>query len=570
MVVNKDSMLTEEKIWLNNYPEGVPHEINPDAYQSIVDLFEQSVTNYRKKPALNNFGTTMTYDELDKRSRDFAAYLQQYLGKQKGNRLGIMLPNTMQYLVAMFGALRAGMVVVNINPLYTPRELEHQVNDAGLDTIVVLANFMHTVEEALPHTNLKHIIVTEMGDMFSGPKSCIVNFAVRRVKKMVPNYDLSTSINFREALKRGKRSTFKKVNVVGDDIAFLQYTGGTTGVAKGAMLTHRNIVSNVEQAYAWMSSHIKPGEEVTITALPLYHIFALTVNSFMFMKAGVMNVLITNPRDIPGFIKELQKHRFTVFVGVNTLFKALLRHKRFKELNFKHLKITLGGGMAVHRAVAENWKEVTGKPLLEAYGLTETAPAAACNRLDSQEFNASIGMPMPSTEIKIIDDKGQTLPIGESGELCVRGPQVMRGYWNMPEETKQVLMDDGWLRTGDVAKFDETGHLYIVDRKKDMIVVSGYNVYPTEVESVIAQHPDVLEVAVIGVPSEKTGEYIKAFIVSKSGTLTREDVIAYCRDRLTSYKIPRHVEFRDDLPKSNVGKILRKALREEEIAKMRL
>lgn len=559
-----------EKIWLNNYPEGIPHEINPDAYASIVDLFEQSVDKYRKKPALHNFGTTMSYGELEQRSRDFAAYLQQYLGKQKGNRLGIMLPNTMQYLVVMFGALRAGMVVVNINPLYTPRELEHQVNDAGLDTIVVLANFMHTVEEALPHTNLKHIIVTEIGDMFSGPKSCIVNFAVRRVKKMVPNYNLSNSINFRDALKKGRRSRFKTVNVVGDDIAFLQYTGGTTGVAKGAMLTHRNIIANVEQAYAWMASHIEPGKEVTITALPLYHIFALTVNSFVFMKAGVLNVLITNPRDIPGFIKELQRQKFTVFVGVNTLFKALLRHKRFSEINFKHLKIALGGGMAVHRSVAELWKEMTGKPLLEAYGLTETSPAATCNRLDMSDYNGSIGMPMPSTEIKIIDDKGHTLPLGAVGELCIRGPQVMRGYWNMPEETKQVIMEDGWLRTGDIAKMDQSGHVYIVDRKKDMIVVSGYNVYPTEVEAVIAQHPDVAEVAVIGVPSEKTGEYIKAFIVSKNETLDRDAIITFCRDRLTVYKIPRHIEFREELPKSNVGKILRKELREEEIAKMRL
>jgi long-chain acyl-CoA synthetase len=554
-----------EKIWLKNYPKNIPHEINPDSFTSLTDLFKLAVKQFGEKPALYNLGTTITYNTLEKKSRDFAAYCQQHLKLQKGDRIAIMLPNSIQYFVALFGAFLAGLTVVNINPLYTPRELEHQVNDAGTDTIIVLANFVHAVQEALSKTKLKNVIVTEIGDMFSKAKSHIVNFAVRRKGKIAPNYNAPHIIRFRELMKKGKRAKLNEVSLSGDDIAFLQYTGGTTGVSKGAILTHRNILANVEQTYAWVSPVIDSGNEIIITALPLYHIFSLLANCFLFLKAGILNVLITNANDISGLVKELSKHQFTVITGVNTLFKALLRHKNFKDLDFSKLKVALGGGMAVHKSVADHWQEVTGAALLEGYGLTECSPVVCCTPIHLKAYHGSIGLPIPSTELKVIDDAGNSLPTGEIGELCVRGPQTMRGYWNKIEETANVLCEEGWLKTGDVVRIDPEGYVYIVDRKKDLIVVSGYNVYPNEIEEVIAGHPGVLEVAVIGIDSDKTGEIIKAFVVKKESTLTKESIVDFCRDRLITYKIPRRFEFRDELPKSNVGKILRRALKEEEV-----
>ncbi len=553
-----------EKTWLKNYPKGMPVEINPDEFSSIIDLFNYAVKKFRKNTALYSFGAAMTYGELDKHSRSFAAYLQQYLGLQKGERLAIMLPNSMQYVIAMLGALRAGLIVVNVNPLYTARELAYQVSDAGAKTIVVLSSFVHVVQDALSKTPLKNIIVSEIGDMLPVVKSCIINFVTKWLKKMIPEYHVQGVIHFCHLLKLGKRSKFIEMPVSGQDVAFLQYTGGTTGISKGAMLTHRNIVANVEQAYAWMANGVlNQKEEVIITALPLYHIFSLLVNCFVFLKGGIANVLITDPTNIAAFIKEMSKYRFTVFTGVNTLFKALLRHKNFKTLDFSKLKITIGGGMVVHESVAKLWYETTGNVLLEGYGLTEASPIVSCNSLTSKAYNKSIGLPLPSTNIKIINMDGEELSVGESGELCVKGPQVMLGYWNRPEETTEVLSEDGWLKTGDIAKIDEEGFLYIVDRKKDIIVVSGYNVYPNEIEAVLAEHPDVLEVAVIGEQSNKTGEVIKAYIVTKNKELDRAALMTFCRERLTTYKIPKHFEFCEELPKSNVGKILRRVLREE-------
>ena len=560
-----------EKIWLQHYPEGVPTDINPDVYRSVVDMFEQTVEQFRKNPALYNMGSSMTYGELDKKTHNFAAYLQNKLHLQKGDRLAVMLPNSMQYFVAMLGALRAGLVVVNVNPLYTARELEHQLIDAEVKTIVVLENFVHTIEQILPKTPLEHIIISELGDMFSSLKSGIINFAVKKLKKMVPAYKIDKPIYLRSAIKKGRHYKLNPVEIYGDDIAFLQYTGGTTGVSKGAMLTHRNIIANVEQAYAWMSSggNLEPGKEIAITALPLYHIFSLMANCFVFMKIGVYNILITNPKNIGTFLKEIGKHKFTVITGVNTLFKAMMRHKRFSEIDFSHLKISLGGGMAVHENVAKLWKQKTGNVLLEGYGLTETSPVVCCNPLNLEEYSGNIGFPIPSTEIKVVDDDYNEVPFGEAGELCVYGPQVMKGYWNKPDETANMIMHDGWLRTGDVVKVDEKGRVKIVDRKKDMLVVSGFNVYPSEIEEVIGEHPDVLEVAVIGVTTERTGEYIKAFVVRKDPLLSREALMAYCIEHLTTYKMPKKIEFRDELPKSNVGKILRRVLREEEESKVR-
>ncbi|MEK6731323.1 MAG: AMP-binding protein [Pseudomonadota bacterium] len=554
-----------EKIWLQKYPECVPKNINPDAFASINDLFEKTAEKFRRKPALYQMGLKMSYEKLDKKSKDFAAYLQQKLGLKKGDRFAIMMPNSVQYIVAMLGALRAGLVVVNVNPLYTVREVVHQIKDANAKVILVLANFAHVVEKALPQTDLEQVIVTEVGDMFRFIKSKMINFVTKRIKKMVPNYKRAGIIPFRDALSQGKRLRFAKVDVRGGDLAFLQYTGGTTGISKGAMLSHRNMIANVEQCYAWMSAGgLDLGKEIVITALPMYHIFSLLVNCFSFLKIGVLNVLVMNPTDIAGFIRELSKHDFTIFTGVNTLFKALLRHRNFKKLNFSALKMTIGGGMAVHSSVADQWHEMTGKPIIEAYGLTEASPAVSCNLLTIKKYNKSIGIPLPSTEIKIIDTQtGKELSIGEPGELCVQGPQVMQGYWNRPEETAQVISSDGWLHTGDIAEMNADGLITIVDRKKDMIVVSGYNVYPNEVEEVLSEHPDILEVAVIGEQSEKTGEVIKAYIVRKGKSLNRETLMAFCRERLTSYKIPKRFEFCETLPKSNVGKILRRVLREE-------
>jgi long-chain acyl-CoA synthetase len=551
-----------DKIWLQSYQEGVPAEIDLSEFQSLGEMFEKSAAQYRDRVAYINMGAELTYGELDKLSRDFAAYLQSVLKLPQGARVAIMMPNVLQYPVCMFGALRAGYTVVNCNPLYTPRELEHQLKDSGAEAIVILENFAHTLEHVIGKTPVKHIVMARLGDMLGFPKSAIVNFVVKHVKKMVPAWSLPRAVNFGMALGKGARADFKPVKVTQDDIAFLQYTGGTTGVSKGAMLTHRNILANVAQAHAWIKPVIREGGELIVTALPLYHIFALTANCFTFIKIGASNLLITNPRDIPAFVAELAKYPFTVLTGVNTLFNALLHNAAFAELDFSIFKLTLGGGMAVQKAVADKWKAVTGHPLIEAYGLTETSPAATMNPLNITAFNGAIGVPISSTEVAIRDDSGFDVALGERGELCIRGPQVMKGYYNRPEETANVFMADGFLRTGDVAVMDEKGFVRIVDRKKDMILVSGFNVYPNEVEDVVAMHPGVLEVAAIGVPDEKSGEAVKIFVVRKDPSLTAEALIAHCRDSLTGYKVPGKVEFRDELPKTNVGKILRRELRD--------
>ncbi|WP_024868831.1 long-chain fatty acid--CoA ligase [Pseudoxanthomonas suwonensis] len=555
--------MNPDRPWLQSYPQGVPSEIDPDEYRSIPAVFASSVKRYGERPAYRNLGKTMTYAEVDELSRQFAAYLLGELSLKKGDRVAIMMPNCLQYPIATFGVLRAGLTVVNVNPLYTARELKHQLVDAGAAAIVVVDNFGHTVQEVLAETPLKQVITTGLGDMLGFPKGPIVNFVLKYVKKMVPEYDIPGAVRFKDALAAGKRHPLPQVDIDPGDIAFLQYTGGTTGVAKGAMLTHRNLVANMQQASAWLGANkLERGKEVIITALPLYHIFALTANGLVFMELGGLNHLITNPRDMPNFVKELKTSGFTAITGVNTLFNGLLNTPGFDEVDFSKLKITLGGGMAVQRAVAERWKKVTGVTLVEAYGLTETSPAACINPLDLKEFNGSIGLPIPSTDVCIKDDDGKEVPQGEVGELCVKGPQVMKGYWQRPEETAKVIDADGWLHTGDMARIDEKGFVYIVDRKKDMILVSGFNVYPNEIEDVVAAMPGVLEVAAVGVPDERSGEAVKLFVVKKDPSLTAEQIKAYCREALTGYKQPRHIEFRTELPKSNVGKILRKELRD--------
>ncbi|WP_313952191.1 long-chain-fatty-acid--CoA ligase FadD [Accumulibacter sp.] len=556
-----------EKIWLKSYQEGVPAEITLNDFQSLGELFEKSVAQYRDRVAYINMGVELKYGELDKLSRDFAAYLQTVLKLPQGARVALMMPNVLQYPVCIFGALRAGYVVVNVNPLYTPRELEHQLKDSGAEVIVILENFAVTLEQVLARTPVKHVVLARLGDMLGFPKGTVVNFVVKYVKKMIPAWSLPRAVNFRAALAKGASAELKAVTVGQEDVAFLQYTGGTTGVSKGAMLLHRNILANLSQAHAWIKPALGKEQHLIVTALPLYHIFALTANCFTFFKVGASNLLITNPRDIPGFVVELSKYPFTVITGVNTLFNAMLNNDAFCKLNFSQLKVTLGGGMAVQKAVAERWKEVTGKPLIEAYGLTETSPAATINPLDIPEYNGSIGLPVSSTEVAIRDDSGADVPLGERGELCVRGPQVMAGYYNRPEETAKVIMADGFLLTGDVAVMDEKGFVRIVDRKKDMILVSGFNVYPNEVEDVVAQHPGVLEVAAVGVPHDKSGEAVKIFVVKKDQALTAEALIAHCREHLTGYKVPSQVEFRAELPKTNVGKILRRELRDEALKK---
>ncbi|MGH8283623.1 MAG: long-chain-fatty-acid--CoA ligase [Gammaproteobacteria bacterium] len=553
-----------EKIWLTEYPKGVPAEINPDQYASLKAMFEDSCRQYAALPAYSNLGVTLSYADLDRLSGQFGAYLQKVIGLNKGDRIAIMMPNLLQYPVALFGILRAGMVAVNVNPLYTARELEHQLKDSGARTIVILENFASTLQEALPHTDVNTVVVTAIGDLVPFPKRALVNFVVRHVKKMVPRWHIDGTVSFHEALAQGAQHTLDDVEVEHEDIAFLQYTGGTTGVAKGAVLTHCNMVANVLQASAWLHSLLETGREVMITALPLYHIFSLTANCLTFMKIGGHNILITNPRDMPGFVKELGQVKFTGITGVNTLFNGLLHTSGFDQLDFSALKISLGGGMAVQRAVAAKWKQVTKVPLIEAYGLTETSPAACINPLDLKDYNGSIGLPIPSTDISIRDDDGKELPLGEVGELCFKGPQVMRGYWNRPDETAKVLSADGWLRTGDMGRVDARGYVYIVDRKKDMILVSGFNVYPNEVEDVIAMHPGVLEVAAVGVPDEHSGEVVKLFVVKKDPKLTVEALKEYAHNELTGYKRPKNIEFRDELPKSNVGKILRRELRDAE------
>lgn len=552
-----------EKVWLKSYPDGVEPEINLDQYQSIVDIFNESVNNFADKPAFTNLGQTLSFADLERESAKFASYLQHTLKLPKGSRVAIMMPNLLQYPIAIFGVLRAGMTVVNVNPLYTPRELKHQLNDSQTTTIVIVENFARTLEEIIDETSVQNVVLTEIGDSCGWLKRKLVNFVVRKVKKMVPEHSLGARAHrFNQALKFGSEQSFKPANVTQDDIAFLQYTGGTTGVAKGAILLHRNMVANILQASAWLKPLIQEGKEIIITALPLYHIFSLTANCMTFMKYGGLNVLVTNPRDMPGFIKELKQFKFTAITGVNTLFNGLLNTDGFSDLDFSSLKMTLGGGMAVQEAVAKRWQSVTGTPLLEAYGLTETAPAVTINPMNLTEYNGTIGLPVPSTEVEVRDEKGKALGFNEPGELWVKGPQVMAGYLGRPEETNKVIQD-GWLSTGDIALMTEQGFLKIVDRKKDMILVSGFNVYPNEIEDVVAAHPGVLEVAAVGVPSESSGEIVKIFVVKKDASLTEAELIAFCKENLTGYKVPKQVEFREDLPKSNVGKILRRELRDE-------
>jgi long-chain acyl-CoA synthetase len=550
-----------EKIWLKSYPKGTPAEVDLDAYASLSAMLEESFAKFRDKPAFTNMGKTLTYGEIDRLSAAFGAWLLDEVKLKKGDRVAIMLPNVLQYPVALFGILRAGLTVVNTNPMYTPRELKHQLNDAGASAIVVLDNFASVLQEVLPETGIKRVITTALGDMLGFPKSLLTNFVVRHVKKLVPDYDIPGAVRFNDALKRGASLRLPKVAIGPDDIAFLQYTGGTTGVAKGAMLTHRNMVANMQQVGAWFGPYIREGEEVMITALPLYHIFALTCNCLVFMKVGGINVLITNPRDMPGFVKEIAQLKFTGITGVNTLFNGLLNTPGFEQVDFSRLRMSFGGGMAVQRAVAERWKKVTGCSLIEGYGMTESAPVATVNILGG-DYNGSIGVPAPSTELSIQDDDGRQLGVGEIGEICIRGPQVMKGYWQRPDDTAKMLGADGWLRTGDIGRMDENGFFYIVDRKKDMILVSGFNVYPNEIEDVIATHPGVLEVAAVGVPDDKSGEAVKVVIVKKDPALTADDIRAHCKTELTGYKQPRFVEFRDSLPKTNVGKILRRELRD--------
>jgi len=551
-----------EKIWLRSYPKGVPAEIDVNEYASVREVFEESCGKFATRPAFTCMGKTLTFAELDTLSAAFGAYLQG-AGCKKGTRVALMMPNILQYPVCLFGVLRAGCTVVNVNPLYTARELEHQLTDSGAEVIVVVENFAHTLQEVVARTRVRNVIVTSIGELL-GFKGFIVDFVLRHVKKMIPAYTIPGAIRLSDALAEGRKRALERVPLGHEDIAFLQYTGGTTGVAKGAMLLHRNIVANLLQARAWLLPFMDAERrEIVITPLPLYHIFSLTANCLTFMTLGGENVLIPNPRDIPGFVKAMSKFRFTSFTGVNTLFNALLNNADFAKLNFSSLRLTLGGGMAVQEAVALRWKEVTGSPLIEAYGLTETSPAATINPLNLAAYNGSIGLPISSTDVELRDDAGKAVALGQPGELCLRGPQVMAGYWQRPDETAKVIDKDGWLATGDVGVIDEQGYIRIVDRKKDMILVSGFNVYPNEVEGVLAMHPGVLECAAIGVPDKKSGEAVKLYVVKKDPALTADAVLQHCREHLTAYKCPRDVEFRNDLPKSNVGKILRRELREE-------
>lgn len=554
-----------EKPWLKSYPKNMPAEIGALPYKSIGEFLVGACKRFAGRPAFVCMGKSITYAELERLSAAFGAYLQAR-GLEKGARVALMMPNVLQYPVAMMGILRAGYTVVNVNPLYTPRELEHQLKDSGAQAIVILENFAGTLQSVIARTPVKHVIVAAMGDMLGGLKGAIVNLVVRRVKKMVPAWSLPGHVKFNAVLKTGATIAFKPPTVSGDDIAFLQYTGGTTGISKGATLLHRNVLSNVAQNSLWVEDAYtvkpKPAHLNFICALPLYHIFALTVNALMGMQQGAQNVLIPNPRDIPGFVKELAKYPMHIFPGLNTLFNALLNNEEFRKLDFKPLILTLGGGMAVQKGVAERWKALTGCPVSEGYGLSETSPVATANKFSSSDFTGTIGLPLPSTEIAIRDDDGNNVPLGEVGEICIRGPQVMAGYWNRPDETAKVMTKDGFFKSGDMGFMDERGYTKIVDRKKDMILVSGFNVYPNELEEVVAHHPGVLEVAAIGVPDEHSGEVPKLFVVKKDPALTVESLLAYCRENLTGYKRPRYIEFRTELPKTPVGKILRRALRE--------
>ena len=551
-----------DKPWLASYPDSVPAEIDTSQYGSVVDVFSESTRRFAQRPAFHNLGTSITYAQLEQYTQAFAAWCQHEAGLVKGDRIAVMMPNLLQYPVVVFGALRAGLVVVNTNPLYTERELEHQLKDSGAKAIVVVEAFAHVLEKVIARTEVKTVVTTRFGDMLAFPKSLLVNLVLKHVKKMVPAFSLPGSHSMKSVLDKGAQLSMQNMPLNHEDIAFLQYTGGTTGLAKGAVLTHGNMVSNIQQAMAWISTvNPREGEELMVTALPLYHIFALTANCLTYMKLGAMNLLITNPRDMPGFVKELGKFRFTAITGVNTLFNGLLNTDGFDKIDFSSLKLTLGGGMAVQKTVADRWQKVTGITLIEAYGLTETSPAACINPMTLTEYNDSIGLPLPSTDASIRSPENQALPVGETGELCLRGPQVMRGYWQRPEETSATIDSDGWLHTGDVAIMNEKGFFKIVDRLKDMILVSGFNVYPNEIEGVISSMPGVLEVGVVGIPDEHSGEAVKAIIVKKDDSLSEADVKAFCKQQLTGYKCPKTIQFVDELPKTNVGKILRRELR---------
>ena len=559
-----------EKIWFDNYPPNAEKTIDVTKYESLVEMFEAAVKRHPDMPAYINMGQVLTFRKLEERSRAFAAYLQNELRLEKGDRVALMMPNLLQYPIALFGALRAGLVIVNVNPLYTPRELEHQLNDSGAKTIVIVSNFAATLEKVVFNTQVEHVILTRMGDQLSFGKRTLVNFVVKYIKKLVPKYKLPHAVSFREALSIGKQRQYVKPNLESSDLAFLQYTGGTTGVAKGAMLTHANMVANVFQA-KWVAQPLLKDAKVRVAAIPLpmYHVFALSVNCLLFIELGVTGLLITNPRDIPGFVKELKKQRIVALCGVNTLFNALLNNEHFKEVDFSALRLSVGGGAAIQGAVAKRWFETTGCHIIEGYGMTECSPLIAASRWDSTEHTGSIGVPVPNTDIRIMDDAGNEVPMGERGELWVKGPQVMKGYWNRPEDTAEVL-HDGWMATGDIVEMGQDLNLRIVDRKKDMIIVSGFNVYPNEIEDVVAHNPKVNEVVAVGVPHPVSGEIIKIFVTKKDESLTREELRSYCRQFLTGYKIPKEIEFRDELPKTNVGKILRRVLRDEEIAKLNI
>ena len=552
-----------ERIWHKSYPEWVPKELPAAPFRSVRDLFEQAFEKWPDQPSYYNMGTTLSYRQLDELSMQFACYLQKTLGLTRGERVAIMLPNILQYPVAMCGAFRAGLVVVNVNPLYTARELEHQLADSGAKCIIILENFAHTLQQVIGETTIQNVVTTGLGDLLKFPMNILTNLVMRHVRKSVPAFDLPNSIGFKAALRAGAKHDLTQVELGFADIAYLQYTGGTTGVSKGAMLSHRNMISNVHQTTLWQGDAYEDLEQiVAIAALPLYHIFSLEGNCLTVMAQGGLNVLITNPRDMKAFVKELTKHRFNLFAGVNTLFSALMNTPGFAALDFSDLRVCIGGGMAVQPAVAKQWKDITGSTILQGYGLTETSPVAIVTPLNS-EFNGSIGLPVSSTDVTICNDDGKPLAIGEVGEICIRGPQVMEGYWQRPDETEIVMLPGGWLRTGDIGRMDEDGFVFIEDRKKDMILVSGFNVYPNEVENVVVEIDGILEAAAIGVSDERSGEVVKLFVVCTDASITEQDIFDYCRENLTNYKRPRSIEFRDELPKTNVGKILRRALRDE-------
>ena len=556
----------QEYSWFKNYPKGIPHEINPDNYNSVIDLLESSFKKYGDKTAYESMGKTLTFNEVDKLSAQFADFLQNHAGLKKGDRIAIQMPNLLQWVIALFGSIRAGLIIVNTNPLYTAREMKHQFTDTRAKAVVILANFAQNLEKIIVETDIETVVVTEIGDMLGGFKKTLVNFVVKNVKKMVPRFKIDGAIKFNDALRKGAAGNFVKHDINNEEIAFLQYTGGTTGVSKGACLSHRNVIANMEQISAWMLPKLKEGIETMITALPMYHIFALTVNCLCMLKIGARNVLITNPRDMPAFIKTLKKFPFTVLSGVNTLFNGLLNQEEFKNIDFSNFKVAVGGGMAVQDAVAKKWKAITKVSLSEGYGLSETSPVLCCNPIDGSERIGTVGLPMPNTEIIILDDLGKEVPVGESGEICAKGPQVMKEYWEKPDETENVFID-GYFKTGDIGIINEDGFVKIVDRKKEMINVSGFNVFPNEIENVISSHEKVLEVGAIGISDPKSTEKVKVFIVKKDQSLTEEEVIAYCKENMTPYKVPKQVEFRKELPKSNVGKILRRILKEEEEGK---